>query len=108
VKHVEITKEGITRWFHKLRQNFLYKTIYFGRLCCHQDFHLNGFSRINIFEVLGVDLRGGGWERTRVLYIVLYKKCLSQFVKPPRVCDTHLCYLNIIIGLHYNLDGATW
>jgi hypothetical protein len=33
LKHVEITKEGFTRWFHKLRKNLYIKnSIYFALL----------------------------------------------------------------------------
>jgi hypothetical protein len=57
-----LNNEGITRWFHKMRKNlFIKNSIYFGRLCHHQELHetdsnLNGFKRINIFEVVGVDV----------------------------------------------------
>jgi hypothetical protein len=49
-----------------MRKNlFIKNSIYFGRLGHHQELHgsdpnLNGFQRINIFEVVGVDVGGGG------------------------------------------------
>jgi phage anti-repressor protein len=39
MKHVEITKEGITRWFHKLIKNLYIKnSIYFAIIVHRQEY----------------------------------------------------------------------